>query len=1055
MSQTVWDTIVSTTTSGNQLADILNDFKDAVVSGFSGTARPTNLQAGGYWIDITNDGLGYWSYKMYNGTSDIEIFQINKTTAGIILSASENEIRVTKNTNDSAGPKLYLEKSRPTGLQAHAGDSIGDIEFQGNDGTGTEQTQAKISAVSTDLVSGTAQGAYIAFHVTQTGTSALIEAVRITNDGKLGIGVIAPQKDIHVVGSSSSVGVKASMVVDSATGVDFVSHKERTSNSGQVVSGDKIGAHKFESVDNAGTTFEAASLEASANQNHTAGVRGTTVKLQNIIPGAAALSDAISIVDDVTVGRNLVVTGDLTVQGTTVTMNTSVVEIEDATIILNNGGTQATANAQDSGFVVEMSDATNCMVGYDSTLTSKFKAGEVGSESEIIVSAGAQTLNAKSITSPSRLDVKKDTEANLTTYATTASDGQLCFATDTLSAYVIYSGALQAIGGGGVGGINYISNWNAEKDITGWSLYKDADSAVAEDGTGGTATITFAQETASPLFDDASFKISSNGTTSRRGEGISTVMLNIDPAVKYNPISGSMTVRNTALQTGDIKVFIYDVTNAALIRCTYGEDVGASLAGDINHSFGFQATNSLSYRVIIHVATNTTSAFDFLFDNVIVGPAKPAMIGAPITDWKATTMTVALTGATGLTVTAFEKRIGDTAYYKGIISWSAVFTGGTATISLPAGRTIDITKQTGVIANASSIFGSAKLIDSGTDSYPAMIGYSTTTAVRVFSYGDDAGASTAYANQGAITTTAPYTWANADTIEFEFSVPISGWSSGVVMSETTMNREISFIASISTNLNVPTATWTAIPNANITITKDSANMWNGVDGIVIPENGDYQFEMMGALANNATGERYYAVQVNGNEKMLAEDTYPTSARLSRANGSRTLPLVKGDVVKFATYQNSGSTLIWYNSDNYLTARKVNTGSQTIAASEEVYVNAAGNANTALTGEVDNIDFTEISDSHGAWNGTTFTAPMTRKYLVTGLVRANAPTASYVEACIGGSLYRYISTSNSAASVIPFSAVIPMVAGQLLNLKPSGNVTLSNVASTHHLSIIGL
>jgi hypothetical protein len=54
-----------------------------------------------------------------------------------------------------------------------------------------------------------------------------------------------------------------------------------------------------------------------------------------------------------------------------------------------------------------------------------------------------------SIETPTRLDVKQDTEANLITYAATASDGQLCFATDTLKMYQVITNELQPVGGGG------------------------------------------------------------------------------------------------------------------------------------------------------------------------------------------------------------------------------------------------------------------------------------------------------------------------------------------------------------------------------------------------------------------------------------------------------------------------------------------------------------------------------------------------------------------------------------------------------------------------------
>jgi hypothetical protein len=55
---------------------------------------------------------------------------------------------------------------------------------------------------------------------------------------------------------------------------------------------------------------------------------------------------------------------------------------------------------------------------------------------------GSSTVSASSIQSPTRLDVKKDTAANLATYASSADEGQLCWATDTDKLFVIKSSAL-------------------------------------------------------------------------------------------------------------------------------------------------------------------------------------------------------------------------------------------------------------------------------------------------------------------------------------------------------------------------------------------------------------------------------------------------------------------------------------------------------------------------------------------------------------------------------------------------------------------------------------
>ena len=101
--------------------------------------------------------------------------------------------------------------------------------------------------------------------------------------------------------------------------------------------------------------------------------------------------------DNVTGINDLTLDGDLTVNGTTTSVNSTTLNVTDANITINNGGTQASADAQDAGITVEMSDAIDAQIGYDSTLASNFKVGEIGSESEIISATHTQTISNKTI----------------------------------------------------------------------------------------------------------------------------------------------------------------------------------------------------------------------------------------------------------------------------------------------------------------------------------------------------------------------------------------------------------------------------------------------------------------------------------------------------------------------------------------------------------------------------------------------------------------------------------------------------------------------------------
>lgn len=98
--------------------------------------------------------------------------------------------------------------------------------------------------------------------------------------------------------------------------------------------------------------------------------------------------------DNVNIPGNLTVQGDLTVNGTTTTVNSSVLEVADANVTVNNGGNDA--SAQGAGLTVERT-STNGNLSFDDSLASKWKAGLAGSEQELVTVGATQTLTGKTI----------------------------------------------------------------------------------------------------------------------------------------------------------------------------------------------------------------------------------------------------------------------------------------------------------------------------------------------------------------------------------------------------------------------------------------------------------------------------------------------------------------------------------------------------------------------------------------------------------------------------------------------------------------------------------
>jgi hypothetical protein len=348
-----------------------------------------------------------------------------------------------------------------------------------------------------------------------------------------------------------------------------------------------------------------------------------------------------------------------------------------------------------------------------------------------------------------------------------------------------------------------------------------------------------------------------------------------------------------------------------------------------------------------------------------------------VTDWEPTTITTSLTGGSGITVTAFEKRVGDTAYYTGKVSWTTVWTGGSFRLNLP--RIIDDSKiNIGVVT---SPLGRAILSDASFASYEGEVISRTTSQVEI-RFIDPAQNNRIF----AISTTVPMTWADADYVEFNFSVPILGWSSNTVMSEDAGNREIVANLSSSSALGL-TSTLQKIPF--LTISKDTTNSWNPVTNqYEIPESGVYDINSQYFISSGSTGFNGTSASI---EIAVYNGTSSIRTNQRRPYASEEYPFIsintsnyfeKGDLISIQAKQTSATTPLPIGTTTTGTFFSIakRSSPQTIAASEKVYgfANTDGVANGVfVTTIAEGIIFdNKVSDSHGALNTSTgiITAP---------------------------------------------------------------------------------
>lgn len=224
MSQGIWTAINPTQTSGLMLAALLDDFKDAIMTGFAGTSRPPNLQAGGMWVDTTNQAAPnyFWAFKFYNGTEDVEVFRISVLNGFGGTLVADATFTITQEADDAVGPILEMVKQRiANNGQVFSADTVGEIRFTGRTNAPADPVVAYCRWVSSDAQTSSEYGGSFNFFSTPDATNVIDEHMRFiegmvetTNAQKLNALQLVPE----IVPTASDLLLVSDKMVTELTG---------------------------------------------------------------------------------------------------------------------------------------------------------------------------------------------------------------------------------------------------------------------------------------------------------------------------------------------------------------------------------------------------------------------------------------------------------------------------------------------------------------------------------------------------------------------------------------------------------------------------------------------------------------------------------------------------------------------------------------------------------------------------------------------------------------------------------------------------------------------
>lgn len=551
--------------------------------------------------------------------------------------------------------------------------------------------------------------------------------------------------------------------------------------------------------------------------------------------------------------------------------------------------------------------------------------------------------------------------------------------------------------------VNYILENDAEYLLTtGWSTYADSAANIPVDGTGGSPNSTWAASGASPLAGNYSFIWTKSGSANRQGEGVSNAFT-IDSAdqgkvlsvqIDYILVSGTFVASDgitaplndgtTSTNAGnsDLEVFVYDVTNSQLIYVNPEVLISNSSTTPQTFKGIFQtASNSTSYRLIIHTATTSTANYVMKFDRFYLGP-QTIVQGPALGDWQSYSPSNTQGFGTLTNVSLYWRRIGDNIEIKGN------FTTGTVTavegqIGIPSGMTIASGKSVSTNTRVGSAINASA-------AYP----YETTVICTAgntylnFSRYDGVVNPGTPQNGGTVA-------ANTTNWTLFACIPISGWSSNNLMSNDAATRVVSaryrMTSDDTTDTSNPVNYDFQIWDTHAAVTT-GATTWK----FTAPVSGFYRVSVGGYSNSTGVTLRLYK---NG---VLYSALFTISTSLY-LNGSLDVQLASGDYIDIRG--SASSTLTTDSAAGYPNHINIELiqGPTNITSTEPVHVKYSSDNSQAITaGNTVNFEDKEW-DSHSAViTGATaapgtsswrFIAPYSGFYIVSPSVETQSVAAT--------------------------------------------------------------
>jgi hypothetical protein len=772
---------------------MVNWFYDTTLGSFSG-------YQGGAWSSLGGITLG--TFDGQSATANGLAF-----TSGTLYAQSADATHpgMVNTTTQTFGGTKTFSNVNSSGVYQIGGSSVFSIPTTGNtylglsdgtSGTGNYNTGVGYNSLSDPSFTGGLN--------TAIGAQSLQHATTASQNVSIGVNTCT-----FNTGTSNTCIGYGSNVADGLIGAMSIGSNAVANASGAIILGDSNTKTGLANVNSgvptarlhlpAGTaTAGSAPLKITSGTNLTSAEAGA---IENNGTNLFYTQDSgptrktLAFTSDIPAAGITALTGDVTASGsgsvaaTLATVNSNVGSFGSSTAIPS-----FTVNGK--GLLTAAS--TNAVVAPAGTLTGTTLASNVVTSSLTTVGTiGAGVWNGTAIATSFGGTGQTTANASLNALLPTQTSNALKYlqtdGTNTSWAAAAGSSGVNFVGLSTAWAVTGQTDRDAEVSVGNWVAFADPASSTPTDLTGGSPTVTINRTTtASHLLNGVgTFEIVKDAAN-RQGEGAS-VIGNV-PVVsqgKTATITIPWKVLSGSIVQGDLKVYIYDVTNSTLIT-PWNNDIVGNL-GTISATFPMTAPATtpanIQIRLGFYFASTSTTAVTIDFDDVSVGSI-PLQTGLAGTDWGSNYTPTPVNFGVVTSASYKDRRVADS------FSETGTFTLGTCgasqvSLTLPTGIAVDSAKISSSAAGTEVgrwyRISAGASVDFGAGDGEGPIFYDgSTTGSLYFAKASASGVMTKV-NCNAI-------MASSDLASFVIDqLPVAGWSSNVTMASSSSFKISSYL----------------------------------------------------------------------------------------------------------------------------------------------------------------------------------------------------------------------------------------------------------------------